>query len=98
LRAPHAETAGPACARVLRLLCDASHIASSVLRGLGHPADAWLGAERCRGFPLTAERIAPQHVRTSAELAQTVRVLLNRSRLRAGGAELRALSERMQPR
>jgi hypothetical protein len=44
---------------------------------------------------LTAERIAPQHVRTSAELAETVWVLLNRSRRQAGGAELRGLGERM---
>ncbi|GAA0583578.1 helix-turn-helix transcriptional regulator [Paractinoplanes ferrugineus] len=252
LRDLHTETAGPAHAEALRLLCEATHIASSVLRGLGQPADAWLGAERCREaaeasgdpllpgfaayasaraavacgsyqrgqtiaeralarhhgspeilgslhlvaalasrcrgrladsrdwlteaaalaartgetdtmgmffgptnvdiwrmsieaddgdpatvveiarrtdpatipagvrqvyyyadtaralarlgardreairFLLTAERIAPQHVRTSAELAQTVRVLLNRSRRQAGGTELRALSERLQ--
>jgi hypothetical protein len=47
-------------------------------------------------FLLTAERIAPQHVRTSAELAETTRVLLDRSRRQAGGAELRGLCERMQ--
>jgi transcriptional regulator with XRE-family HTH domain len=47
-------------------------------------------------FLLTAERIAPQHVRTSAELAETIRVLLDRSRRPAGGTELRGLSERMQ--
>ncbi|WP_306209733.1 helix-turn-helix domain-containing protein [Actinoplanes sp. RD1] len=47
-------------------------------------------------FLLTAERIAPQHVRTSAELAATIRELLDRSRARAGGSELRALGERMQ--
>ncbi|GAA2876256.1 hypothetical protein Acy02nite_75570 [Actinoplanes cyaneus] len=35
-------------ARALRLLCDATFIASSVLRNLGHPAESWLGAERCR--------------------------------------------------
>jgi transcriptional regulator with XRE-family HTH domain len=49
-------------------------------------------------FLLTAERIAPQHVRTSAELAETTRVLLDRSRRQAGGTELRGLSERMQAR
>jgi len=45
---------------------------------------------------LTAERIAPQHVRTSAELAGTVRILLDRSRRQAGGTELRGLGERMR--
>ncbi|MEV4343400.1 helix-turn-helix transcriptional regulator [Actinoplanes sp. NPDC049596] len=44
----HAETAGPDRGRALRLLCEATFIASSVLRNLGHPGDAWLGAERCR--------------------------------------------------
>lgn len=44
----HAETAGPERGRALRLLCEATFIASSVLRNLGHPGDAWLGAERCR--------------------------------------------------
>ncbi|MEU4243878.1 helix-turn-helix transcriptional regulator [Actinoplanes sp. NPDC026619] len=258
LRDLHTETAGPNHAEALRLLCDATHIACSVLRSLGHPADAWLAAERCRDaaeaagdpvlrghaayalarsaiacgsyqrgqtlaeravddlgrhlsrpggpevvgslhlvaalasrcrhrlddsrdwlaeatalarrtgeintmgmffgptnvdiwrmsievddgdpdqvveiarrthpaaipagvrqvfyyadtaralariggrdreairFLLTAERIAPQHVRTSAELAETIRVLLNRSRRQAGGTELRGLSERIQ--
>jgi hypothetical protein len=45
---------------------------------------------------LTAERIAPQHVRTSAELAETIRLLLERSRRQAGGTEVRGLHERMQ--
>jgi hypothetical protein len=49
-------------------------------------------------FLLTAERIAPQHVRTSADLAKTVRLLLDRSHRRAGGTELRALCGRMQVR
>jgi transcriptional regulator with XRE-family HTH domain len=48
LRHLHAETAGPERGRALRLLCEAAFIASSVLRNLGHPGDAWLGAERCR--------------------------------------------------
>jgi len=47
-------------------------------------------------FLLTAERIAPQHVRTSADLGETIRLLLDRSRRQAGGTELRGLSERMQ--
>jgi hypothetical protein len=45
---------------------------------------------------LTAERIAPQHVRTSAEVAETLRVLLDRSRRQAGGTEVRALYERLR--
>jgi hypothetical protein len=49
-------------------------------------------------FLLTAERIAPQHVRTSAELGETIRVLLDRSRRQTGGTALRGLSERMQAR
>ena len=48
LRDLHTETAGPDHPEALRLLCDATHIASTVLRSLGYPADAWLGAERCR--------------------------------------------------
>jgi transcriptional regulator with XRE-family HTH domain len=48
LRDLHAETAGPERERALRLLCDATFNASSLLRNLGHPAEAWLGAERCR--------------------------------------------------
>jgi transcriptional regulator with XRE-family HTH domain len=48
LRDLHAETAGPDRATALRLLCDAAFNASSVMRNLGHPAEAWLGAERCR--------------------------------------------------
>ena len=47
-------------------------------------------------FLLTAERIAPQHVRTSTDLFAAVRTLLDRSRRQAGGTELRALHERMQ--
>ena len=48
LRGLHAAAAGPERATALRLFCDATFIASSVLRNLGHPAEAWLGAERCR--------------------------------------------------
>lgn len=44
----HTETAGPHHREALRLLCEATHTASSVLRALGHPSDAWLGAQRCR--------------------------------------------------
>jgi transcriptional regulator with XRE-family HTH domain len=48
LRDLHTETAGPDHLEALRLLCDATHVASTVLRSLGYPADAWLAAERCR--------------------------------------------------
>jgi transcriptional regulator with XRE-family HTH domain len=48
LRGLHATSSGPEREPALRLLCDAAFIASSVMRNLGHPADAWLGAERCR--------------------------------------------------
>jgi transcriptional regulator with XRE-family HTH domain len=48
LRDVHAASGGPERQPALRLLCDAAFIASSVVRNLGHPADAWLGAERCR--------------------------------------------------
>lgn len=48
LRDLHTETAGPESAAALRLLCDATFNASSLMRNLGYPAEAWLGAERCR--------------------------------------------------
>ncbi len=48
LRELHAATGGPHRAPALRLLSDAAFVASSTLRHLGHPAEAWLGAERCR--------------------------------------------------
>jgi transcriptional regulator with XRE-family HTH domain len=48
LRDLHAAAGGPDRAQALRLLCDATFIASSVVRNLGHPAEAWLAAERCR--------------------------------------------------
>ncbi len=47
-------------------------------------------------YLLTAERIAPQHVHTSAVAQETTRALLERSRRQAGGAELRGLCQRMQ--
>ena len=47
-------------------------------------------------YLLTAERIAPQHLHTSALAQETTRALLDRSRRQAGGTELRGLCERMQ--
>jgi transcriptional regulator with XRE-family HTH domain len=43
-----ASTTGPDRQAALRLLCDAAFMASAVVRNLGHPAEAWLAAERCR--------------------------------------------------
>ena len=48
LRDLHAASSGPDRPAALRLLCDVAFVASSIVRNLGHPADAWLGAERCR--------------------------------------------------
>jgi transcriptional regulator with XRE-family HTH domain len=48
LRDLHAAASGPERLAALRLLCDVTFIASSVVRNLGHPAEAWLAAERCR--------------------------------------------------
>jgi hypothetical protein len=47
-------------------------------------------------FLLIAERVAPQHVHTSALVQETTRALLERSRRQAGGTELRGLAERMR--
>ncbi|XVU28400.1 helix-turn-helix domain-containing protein [Actinoplanes sp. CA-054009] len=47
LRDLHVETAGPDSARALALLSTVASTASSVLRELDLPADAWLAAERC---------------------------------------------------
>jgi transcriptional regulator with XRE-family HTH domain len=48
LRDLHAASSGPDRQPALRLFCDVAFIASSIVRNLGHPAEAWLGAERCR--------------------------------------------------
>jgi transcriptional regulator with XRE-family HTH domain len=48
LRDLHAASHGPDRPVALRLLCDVTSIASSVVRNLGHPAEAWLAGERCR--------------------------------------------------
>lgn len=55
LRDLHAAAGGPERSAALRLLVNATFIASSVLRNLGHPAEAWLGAERCRDAAEAAE-------------------------------------------
>ncbi|WP_433382139.1 helix-turn-helix domain-containing protein [Actinoplanes sp. CA-142083] len=48
LRAAHAAAAGPERPGALRVLCEGAFHASGVVRNLGHPAEAWLGAERSR--------------------------------------------------
>lgn len=48
LRDLHAAAHGPDRRAALRRLCDVTFIASSIVRNLGHPAEAWLAAERCR--------------------------------------------------
>jgi len=55
LRELHAAAGGPDRQRALRLLCDVAFIASSVVRNLGHPAEAWLAAQRCRDAAEAAE-------------------------------------------
>ena len=44
---------------------------------------------------LTAERLAPQRVRSDPLVAETARALLERARRNAGGPELRGLCERV---
>ena len=55
LRDLHAAARGPDREQALRLLCDGAFIASSVVRNLGHPAEAWLAAERCRDVAEAAD-------------------------------------------
>jgi hypothetical protein len=66
-------------------------------------ADAARAYARLRGkdreairYLLIAERLAPQHVHTSALAQETTRSLLERSQRQVGGTELRGLSERMR--
>ncbi|BCB88167.1 transcriptional regulator [Phytohabitans suffuscus] len=56
LRDLHAASRGGPDRRAgLRLLCEVAFIASSVVRNLGHPAEAWLAAERCRDAAQAAD-------------------------------------------
>jgi hypothetical protein len=48
LRDLHAASTGPDRPAALRLLCEAAFTASTIVRNLGHPAEVWLAAERCR--------------------------------------------------
>lgn len=74
LRDLHATAqAGPDREPALRLLCHATFSASGSVRNLGHPAEAWLAAERCReaaeaaGDPVLVGYAA--YARASAALA-----------------------------
>lgn len=51
----HAAAGGAQRRLALRLLCDTAFLASSVLRSLGHPVEAWLAAERCHHFAEAAQ-------------------------------------------
>jgi transcriptional regulator with XRE-family HTH domain len=55
LRDLHAASTGPDRRAALRLLCDVAFMASAIVRNLGHPAEAWLAAERCRDAAEAAE-------------------------------------------
>ncbi len=48
LRDLHAASAGPERPAALRLLGMLAYLTSGIVRNLGHPADAWLSAERSR--------------------------------------------------
>ncbi|WP_433305602.1 helix-turn-helix domain-containing protein [Actinoplanes sp. CA-030573] len=103
LRDLHTETAGPDHLEALRLLCEATHVASSVLRSLGHPADAWLAAERCRdaadaagdpvlrgfaAYALARSAVACGSYRRGQTLAERAVDDLGRHLGRPGGAEI----------
>ena len=103
LHALHNETAGPDRGRALRLLCDATFTASSVLRNLGHPADAWLAGERCqeaadasgdpvlRGYAAYARASAATacgSFQRGLTLAERAMEELRGARARSGGIEI----------
>lgn len=51
----HGAAAGPDREQLLRLLYDMATVASCLVRKLGHPADSWLAAERCRDIAKATE-------------------------------------------
>jgi transcriptional regulator with XRE-family HTH domain len=55
LRALHAASTGPDRQAALRLFCDVAVMTSGIMRNLGHPAEAWLAADRCREVAEAAE-------------------------------------------
>lgn len=87
LRRSHALAHGPARHEALRLLCEAAFLASSVLRALGHPAEAWLAAERCWDAATAAgdEVLAGYAVYSRASAAQACGAF-SRGRTLAEGA------------
>ncbi|HWS37670.1 MAG TPA: helix-turn-helix transcriptional regulator [Actinoplanes sp.] len=103
LRHLHTETAGPHRRDALLLLGEASHIASSVLRNLGYPSDAWLGAQRCRdaadaagdpvlqglaAYALASAAIACGSHQRGQTIAERAVDDLSRHRARPGGLEM----------
>ncbi|GAB2604812.1 hypothetical protein Aab01nite_78570 [Paractinoplanes abujensis] len=103
LRDLHAETAGPEPLRALRLLCAAACTASSVLRSLGLPADAWLAAERAReaaegagdpvllgyaAFGRASSAVSAGSYQRALTLAERAADDLRRHVARPGGAEV----------
>jgi transcriptional regulator with XRE-family HTH domain len=64
----------------LRLLCAVTFVASSALRSLGCPGDAWLGAERCRSIAeATGDPVLLAHAAIARGLAATACGSLQRS-------------------
>ena len=103
LRDLHTETAGPDRGPALRLLCDVAFSASSLLRNLGYPAEAWLGAQRCgdaadaaddpvlRGYAAYARATAANacgSFQRGQTLAERAADELQRHLRRPGGAEI----------
>jgi transcriptional regulator with XRE-family HTH domain len=70
-----------------RLLCDVAFFASSVLRNLGHPAEAWLGAERCRdAAQATGDPVLLAYAAYARATAASTCGSLDRARSLADGA------------
>lgn len=55
LRDLHSITVVAGGPRQFRLFCESAFLASSILRSLGHPGEAWLAAERCHEAAERAE-------------------------------------------
>lgn len=82
IRDLHAAATGARRRPALPLLCEAAFLASSLLRSLGHPGAAWLGAERCHAAAAATE----QHLLLAFAAYARVQAAL------AGGAYRRGLS------
>lgn len=86
LRELHAAAGGADRAAALSALCDATFVAMSTVRHLGHPAEAWLGAERCRAAaealedPVLIGLAALAHAQSAAACGSYGRSLLSAER------------------